>query len=75
MKEEKEERMRNLAKNLGVKYIEEKRDVFQIFEDNLVTTMYNLEKIMGYPIKGDFPLAKFHILIEEVKKDKNLRTD
>lgn len=72
-KNEKEKKLKELAKNFGVKYVDEKRNDLQIFEDDLVTNMYMLERLMGYQITPEFPLAKFFLLIEEAQKDESLK--
>ena len=69
---EKDEQAKDFANKLGVKYIEENRSDIEIIQDNFVTAMYNVERLMGYPIDGNFSLAKFFLILEEIEKDKSL---
>lgn len=75
-REEKEEKFKELARKVGVKYIPENRNQIQIIQDNLVTAMYKLERLTGYQITADFPYMKFLIILEEIENDpefKNLK--
>jgi len=68
-----EQNLREIAKKVGVRYIEEKRSDVDIFGDNLVTAMYKVERVMGYQIGPDFPLAKFYLILEEIEKDPEFK--